>query len=85
MIRLGDTSYWLTVSPDGAAWIVLQKTKGRRAKTEQLGRYTSPKHALQCRAAIKLPKEAVDALKEMVWAMDLGEDVLEELPGEPPM
>ena len=80
MIRLGHTSFWLDVAPTGDAWILLRHSTGKKGKTEPLGRFTSPRHVLQCRKRLGLPDEAVQDLKDLVDAMDGGDDAIDDVP-----
>ena len=80
MIRLGHTSFWLDVAPGGDAWILLRHTTGKKGKTEQLGRFTSPRHVLQCKKRLGLPDGAVEDLKDLVDAMGAGDDALDDTP-----
>ena len=81
MMRLGDTSFWLDTAPGGGGWVILKKSTRKRARTEVVGSYTSPRHAVQCKP--KMPGEAMDALKELADAMEAGEDLLREVPDTP--
>ena len=83
MIRLGHTSFWLDVAPSGDAWILLKHTTGKNGRTEQLGRFTSPRHVLQCKKRLRLPHEAVQDLKDLVDAMGAGDEAAGEMPPSP--
>lgn len=73
MIRLGHTSFWLDVEPGGDARILLRHTTGKKGKTDQFGRFTSPRHVLQCKKRLGLPQDAVEDLKDLVEAVDGGD------------
>lgn len=82
MIQLANTPYWIDVAPDGAGWVLLRHTPGKAGKgsvTENLGRFTSPRHVLQQRK-VKLPKEGIAYLQGLVDAMDGGDAALDHFP-----
>lgn len=82
MLRLGSSQWWLAVEPGGEHW-ALYRVAGDRTLREG-GRLTSPKHALrvleQMPASRKVPKGALEALRELVASMEAGGDLLADLP-----
>lgn len=87
MLRLGTTGWWLSLDANGETWAVLRVVAGKRPRTIRVARCTSWKHALQVMEntpkASRVPKGAIEALREMVRAIEAGDALLSELPGEP--
>ncbi|MFN7590305.1 MAG: hypothetical protein ACK5UQ_17640 [Planctomycetota bacterium] len=79
MIRLGDSAFWVDATAEG--WVLLEVVADKRQRaTRRHGTFTSLRHVLQQRK-VELPKGALRELKDLVGAMDGGED----LPGETPV
>jgi hypothetical protein len=86
-MRLGDSSWWLSIESSGEAWLLHQVIAGKRPRTVRVGRYTSWRHCLQAMEnapkSRKVPKEVLRALRDLVGATEAGGEYLGELPGEP--
>jgi len=78
MLRLGDTPYWLDITDAGDAWILKHRTGGKRPKVVSLGRYTSPRHALQCQP--KLAKKVKAELELLARSFEIGDAALDDIP-----
>jgi len=81
MIQLGNTLFWLDTAPNGEGWVIFEKPGGKRARTQVVGTYTSPRHAVQCKPQI--PKEALAAVEDLAAAMEIGDWLLDALPQAP--
>ena len=88
MLRRGGSQWWLAVEPGGEHWALYRVVGGKEPRTlREGGRLTSPKHALQVLermpASRKVPKGALEALRDLVASMEAGGDLLGELPSDP--
>jgi hypothetical protein len=81
MIRLGDSAFWVDATAEG--WVLLEVVADKRQRaTRRHGTFTSLRHVLQQRK-VELPKGARRELRELVGAMEDGDDLTGEVPGEP--
>ena len=82
MLRLGETPFWIDPKPDGSGWAIY-RVDTRRRRTSLVGSVTSPRHAVQTRKALGLSDEAVLELRALADAMEAGDRLLRQMPGEP--
>ena len=80
MIRLGDSAFW--VDATAAGWVLLEVVAEKRQRaTRRHGTFMSLRHVLQQRK-VELPKGARRELKDLVGAMEDGDEMAGGVPAE---
>jgi hypothetical protein len=80
VIRLGDSPFWVDATAEG--WVLLEVVADKRQRaTRRHGTFTSLRHVLQQRK-VELPKGARRELKDLVEAMEGGDELAGEMPGQ---